>query len=220
MAVEDRPREKLLEKGKETLTNSELIAILIGSGTRNVSAIQVAQNILALCNNNLKSLGRLNVAELSKIPGIGNTKAITIIAAIELGRRRQLCDAQKLCQIKSSHDAYQYLHPILGDLNHEEFWALYLNRNNRIVASERISKGGVTGTVADIKIIFKRALELLSSSIIVAHNHPSGNLTPSQADINVTKKINQSSAFLEIKLLDHLIVTEGGYYSFSDEGLI
>ena len=220
MAVEDRPREKLLEKGKEALTNSELLAILIGSGTKNVSAIQVAQNVLALSNNNLKSLGRLNIAELVKIPGIGNTKAITIIAAIELGRRRQLCDAQKLNQIKSSQDAYQYLHPILGDLNHEEFWALYLNRNNRIVASERISKGGVTGTVADVKIIFKRGLELLSSSIIVAHNHPSGNLKPSQADINVTKKIEKSSAFLEIKLLDHLIITEAGYYSFSDEGLI
>ena len=220
MAVEDRPREKLLEKGKESLTNSELLAILIGSGTKNVSAIQVAQNVLALSNNNLKSLGRLNIAELVKIPGIGNTKAITIIAAIELGRRRQLCDAQKLNQIKSSQDAYQYLHPILGDLNHEEFWALYLNRNNRIVASERISKGGVTGTVADVKIIFKRGLELLSSSIIVAHNHPSGNLKPSQADINVTKKIEKSSAFLEIKLLDHLIITEAGYYSFSDEGLI
>ncbi len=220
MALEDQPREKLLDKGKESLTNSELLAILIGSGTRNMSAIKVAQNVMALSNNNLKSLGKLNSSELCKIAGIGKTKAITIIAAIELGRRRQLSDAIKLDQIKSSNDAYAYLHPSMSDLNHEEFWVLYLNRNNRVVASERISKGGVTGTIADIRIIFKRALELLSCSIIVAHNHPSGNLSPSKADLSITEKIEKSGSFLEIKLLDHLIITQNGYYSFSDEGLI
>ena len=219
-AEEDRPREKLLLKGKHALSEAELLAIIIGSGSRNETAIQLCQKILNRVSNNLNELGKLSVADLMQFKGIGEAKAISIVAALEIGRRRQLTEAKKKSQIKDSNDIYQLLSPHIADLAHEEFWVIYLNRSNKVIISERISAGGVAGTVADSKIIFKRAIELLASSIIVSHNHPSGNLKPSQADIDLTKNLKNTGKMLEINLLDHLIITDNGYYSFADEGVI
>lgn len=219
-AEEDRPREKLLLKGRAALSDAELIAILIGSGTKNQSAVELSKNILLSYDNDLQSLGRLNINDFKKFKGIGEAKAITIIAALEIGRRRQLTDVKEKPKITSSQDAYQCIYSSMQDLNHEEFKILLLNRNNRVVKIETISTGGVAGTVVDPKIIFKRALDVHASSIILAHNHPSGNLHPSKADIDITKKIVQAGNTLEIKVLDHLIISEKGYYSFLDEGLI
>ncbi len=219
-AVEDRPREKMLTKGRAVLTNTELIAILIGSGTKKESAIAVAQKILDLADNNLQELAQFGISDFCKIPGIGQAKAISIVAALELGRRKQLSKALERNQIKSSMDGNSYFQPLIGDLPHEEFWVLMLNRNNRIIKGERISIGGVAGTVADVKIIFKKSLELLASSLILAHNHPSGNLQPSEADKQLTKKVKQAGSLLDIKVLDHLIITNSGYFSFADEGMM
>lgn len=216
-AEEDRPREKLLIRGKEALSSAELIAILIGSGSRNETAVELSKRILNQCGDNLNMLGRLSVNELMKFKGIGEAKAITIVAALELGRRRQSEDVVKREQITCSSDVYTTF-GFLADSPHEEFWVLYLNKANKILTKQRISVGGVDGTVADVKIIFQKALELLASSVILCHNHPSGSLKPSKADIVLTKKIKQASEFLEISLLDHLIVSESGYYSFADEG--
>jgi DNA repair protein RadC len=217
---EDRPREKLLLKGTSALSDAELIAILIGSGTANLSAVDVSKKILAQGKNNLNELAKLSIKELMKIKGIGEAKAITIVAALELGRRRKESDTQEKPQITTSQDAYDLVKGDLIDLPHEEFWVLLLNRAHRVVKKKRVSEGGVSGTVADPKIIFKLALEELASGIIVAHNHPSGNNAPSQTDIDLTKKIKESGRFLEIQLLDHIIVAGNKYFSFADEGMV
>jgi len=220
-AEEDRPREKLLLRGKESLTDAELLAILIGSGSKNETAVALCMRILKdAAENNLDELAKLDIAALRDFKGIGEAKAITIIAALELGRRRRLAQLGPKPAIKSSNDAFEVLQPRLGDLLHEEFWVLFLNRANIVVAAECVSSGGIAGTVADSKIIFKKAITYLASGIIAAHNHPSGNLKPSQADIQLTNKLSETGKLLEIPLLDHLIVTNAGYYSFADEGIL
>lgn len=219
-AAEDRPREKLLLKGTAALSDTELIAILLGTGTASMSAVDVAKNILRNVDNNLDALARLSVKDLMKIKGIGEAKAITIVSALELGRRRKEASTQERPKISSSQDAYEELKGDLMDIPHEEFWIVMMNRAHRIIKKQKISLGGVHGTVADPKIIFKVALEELASGIIVAHNHPSGNLTPSQQDIDLTKKLKEAGKLLEIQLLDHLIVAGKNYYSFADEGLL
>lgn len=219
-AEEDRPREKLIIKGKASLSEAELIAILIGSGTPNISAVELAKSILATTGNNLNELAKLSLMDLKKFNGIGEAKAIAIISALELGRRRKETDFVKKSKVKSSSDAYHFLRPHLMDLDHEQFWVLYLNRANQIVKPEMISSGGVSGTVVDAKLIFKKALELLASSVILVHNHPSGNLQPSSQDIQLTKKIKSAGQTLDIPVLDHIIFTDDGYFSFADESLL
>lgn len=215
---EDRPREKLLLKGTAALTEAELIAILIGSGTAKTSAVELAKKILLQVNNNLNELARLTTKDLMKIKGIGEAKAITIVAALELGRRRKEQEPEEKPKINSSRDAFNLIKGDLMDLSHEEFWVLLLNRSNRVVKKKRVSEGGVAGTVADPKIIYRLALEELASGIIVAHNHPSGNLAASTSDVELTRKLKEAGKFLEIQLLDHLIIANNKYYSFADEG--
>jgi DNA repair protein RadC len=217
---EDRPREKLLLKGTSALSDAELIAILLGSGTRTLSAVDLSKNVLRTVDHKLNDLARLSVKDLMKTKGIGEAKAITIVAALELGRRRKETDADEKPKIASSRDAYDLFKVHLLDLPHEEFWILLLNRANRVMRKVQISQGGVAGTVADPKLIFKSALEELASGIIVAHNHPSGNLNASQADIDLTKKIKEGARLLEMQLLDHLIIAGQKYFSFADEGLL
>jgi len=217
---EDRPREKLLLKGTSALSEAELVAILIGSGTTKTSAVELAKKVFLLGKNNLNELARLSVKDLMKIKGIGEAKAITIVAALELGRRRKAQDVEEKPKISSSKDAFDLIQGDLMDLPHEEFWVLLLNRMHQVVKKKRISEGGVTGTVADPKIIYKLALEDLATGVIVAHNHPSGNLKPSQSDIDLTRKLKEAGKFLEVQLLDHLIIANRNYFSFADEGLI
>jgi DNA repair protein RadC len=217
---EDRPREKLLLKGTSALSHAELIAILIGSGTSTLSAVEVAKKILQAVENNLHELAKLSVNDLMKVKGIGEAKAVTIVAALELGRRRKDIDSQEKPRITGSKDAFELLKGDLMDLPHEEFWVILLNRANRMMKKKKVSEGGVSGTVADPKIIFKFALEELASGVIVVHNHPSGNLAASQSDIDLTKKLKEAGKFLEVQLLDHLIIAGQKYYSFADEGII
>jgi DNA repair protein RadC len=216
---EDRPREKLLLKGTSALSDAELVAILLGSGTTTLSAVDVAKKLLQGVGS-IHDLARLSIKDMTKFKGIGEARAITIVAALELGRRRKELDPDEKPRITSSNDAYQIVSSHLVDLPHEEFWLLVLNRANRVVRKYQISQGGVAGTVADPKIIFKIALEELASGIIIAHNHPSGNLNASQADIDLTKKIKEGARLLEIQLLDHIIVAGQKYFSFADEGLL
>lgn len=217
---EDRPREKLLQKGTSALSDAELVAILIGSGTFKISAVELSKKILLQCNNNLNELARLSVKDLMKIKGIGEAKAITIVAALELGRRRKEQDPEAKPKITSSRDAFNLLKGDMIDLPKEEFWVLLMSRSNRVIRKKRVSEGGVSGTVADPKIIYKMALEELASGIIVAHNHPSGNLQASQSDIDLTRKLKEAGKFLEIQLLDHIIIANQKYLSFADEGMI
>lgn len=219
-AQEDRPREKLILKGRKALSDAELIAILIGSGTSKLSAVELAKVILTNVGNDLNHLARLSLTDLKKFSGIGEAKAVTIISALELGRRRKTGDSDTRPKISGSIDAYNHLQPYMLDLDHEQFWVLYLNRANRVLRTEMISAGGVTGTVVDAKIIFKRALELLATQIIVAHNHPSGNLRPSEKDVSLTKKLISAGRTLDIPVMDHLIYTDQGYFSFSDKGML
>ncbi len=219
-AEDDRPREKMMLKGKDALSDAELLAILIGTGTPKASAVEVAKAILSRVNNNLHTLGKLSIRDLMAIKGIGTAKAIGITAALELGRRRQTHKPRKQQDISDSVDVYNIMHPQIADLPHEEFWVLLLNKSNRVIKKERISIGGVDGTIADIKMIFKSAIDSLASSIILCHNHPSGNLQPSGSDVSLTKKMKQAGEMLNIKVLDHVIVTETGFYSFADEGVI
>lgn len=219
-AVEDRPREKILSKGIATLSNAELIAILIGSGTRDETAVEVAQRILHGSDNNLAELGRKTIKDLCKIKGIGEAKAISIIAALELGRRRSAAEPLERKQITRSEDAIELFQPLLSDLPHEEFWIILLNRSNRIIDRCRISQGGTSGTVTDIRIIMKLALDHLASGMIAVHNHPSGNRHPSEADKQVTNKIKSAALTFDIELLDHIIITPTQCFSFADEGLI
>lgn len=219
-AEDDRPREKFLLKGKQSLSNAELLAILIATGTRNESAVDLARKILLLTSDNLNELGKLTVNDLKKVKGIGQAKALTIAAALELGRRRKEEDAKEVKIITSSKDAFNYFDPLLSDLPHEEFWILLLARNRKVLTRIKISEGGIAGTVVDTKIIMKHALENLASYIVLCHNHPSGNLNPSDADLSITKKLVQAAKTLDMDVVDHIIVANNKYYSFSDNGNI
>lgn len=219
-AEEDRPREKLQLKGRQNLSDAELLAILLGSGSREETAVDLAKRILNAADNNLNTLGKRSVKELKAHPGVGTAKAISIIAALELGRRRQLSHVRDKPQVRSSRDAFREVAPLLADLPHEEFWILLLNRANRITGREQISQGGISGTVVDAKVVFRKAIEGSASSVILCHNHPSGNLQPSQADIDLTRKLVEAGKALDVLVLDHLIISDAGYFSFADEGLI
>jgi DNA repair protein RadC len=218
-AEDDRPREKFLLKGKAALSDSELLAVLIGSGSRNESAVQLCQRILASSENNLNTLGKMSVAQLTKFKGIGEAKAISIAAALELGRRRREEEAIELKKITSSKAVFEIMQPIIGELPHEEFWVLYLNNSNKVIYKAQLSKGGITGTVVDLRLLFKMALEQNATALLLTHNHPSGKLMASDADIQITKKIKQAGQTLEIQVLDHIIITENGYLSFQDTGI-
>lgn len=215
----DKPREKLMLKGKSALSDAELIAILISSGNRNESAVDLSKRILGSVDNNLNALGKLSISQLMNFKGIGEAKAISIIAAMELGRRRRAEDAVELTKITSSKVVFEMMQPIIGELPHEEFWILYLNNSNKVISKSQLSKGGITGTLVDVRLVFKTALEMGATSLILCHNHPSGALTPSDADKQITRKLKLAGDSLEIKVLDHLIVTENHYFSFVDEGI-
>ena len=217
---DDKPREKLVNKGRAVLSDAELIAILIGSGSRSESAVELSKRILASVDNNLNELGRLSIKQLMAFKGIGEAKAVSIAAALEVGSRRRGEDAAKIEKIISSKDAYDILHPMLGELEHEEFWILFLNNSNKVLHKAQLSKGGITGTLVDVRIVMKQALELGAVAIILAHNHPSGTLRPSAADKQITQMINTASETLDIKVLDHLIITQKSYYSFADENML
>ncbi|MCY7350215.1 MAG: DNA repair protein RadC [Cytophagaceae bacterium] len=219
-AEEDRPREKLLLKGKAALSDAELLGILINSGTTKLTAIDIAKDILRNTDNDLNQLAKLSIKDLSKFQGIGEARAITIVAALELGRRRKETESREKPKITSSRDAYEILRPHLMDLPHEEFWVILLNRANQVIRPVQISAGGVSGTVADPKIIFKAALEHLASAVILGHNHPSGNLQPSQADRDLTRKLKEAGLLLDIPVLDHVILSDRTYLSFADEGYL
>ncbi len=219
-AEDDRPREKLMLKGKSALTDAELVAILIGSGSRSESAVMLCRKILASTGNDLNTLGKLTVPQLMKFRGIGQAKAVAIAAALELGKRRAVSQTPQPEKIASSRSVFEIMQPILGELPHEEFWILYLNNSNRILSKVQLSKGGITGTVVDIRIAFRGALEINATGIILVHNHPSGTLKASDADRQITRKIKAAGENLDIKVLDHVIVTERGYMSFADEGLL
>ncbi len=219
-AEEDRPREKLLLKGKHILSDAELIAILISSGNAEETAVELSKRILAGSANNLNELSKLSVHDLIKFKGIGEAKAITIVAALELSRRRKPEDKIKRDQIVTSKDAVNIFQPLLGDNAHEEFWILFLNRANFVTGKQNVSIGGMTGTVVDPKMIFKAALDAKAVSIILCHNHPSGNVKPSQQDIDLTKKIVAAGKLMEISVLDHVIVAQSAFFSFADEGMM
>jgi DNA repair protein RadC len=219
-AEEDRPREKLQLKGKHSLSDAELIAIIIGSGNVKESAVELSKRILASVNNNLFELGKKSIQDLMEFNGIGEAKAISIIAALEIGRRRASSEAILQDKVITSNDVFQMMSPILSDLQHEEFWVVYLNRNNRFISKHKISSGGVAGTVADMKIIFNVAVKELASSIILCHNHPSGNLQPSESDRILTKKALEAGNLLEINVLDHIIIAHQKHYSFKQENLL
>ncbi|WP_285058841.1 RadC family protein [Pedobacter ginsengisoli] len=219
-AEADRPREKLMLNGRRHLTDAELIAILIASGNREETAVDLSKRILVTYNNDLDALGRVSVQDLSKFRGIGEAKAIAIVSALELGRRRREVAAKDVIKVVTSRDAFEILLPVFADLNHEEFWILMLNRANFVIGRYLISKGGQAGTIADPKIIFKTALEHNAANIILAHNHPSGNPKPSDQDIRITKKMVEAGKMLDLYVLDHLIITNKLFYSFGDEGMI
>jgi DNA repair protein RadC len=219
-AEKERPRERLQNFGAKSLSDAELIAILLGSGTQGMNVVDLARQILKSVDHNLSSLSRLSIADFKQFKGVGKAKAITLAAALELGRRRQYAKFQERPQIKSSQDAYDFMGPLLRDLTHEEFWVILLNQAHRIIGKEQVSRGGTNGTVVDARIIFKKAIQEQSSALILMHNHPSGQLHPSDADRSITKKLKKGGEYLEIKVLDHLIIAGDGYYSFSDEGVI
>lgn len=218
-AEDDKPREKLMLKGKEALSDAELVAILIGSGSQNESAVDLSKRILASVDNGLNALGKLSLKQLMNFKGIGEAKAITIAAALELGRRRRQEEAVELQKITSAKAVFEIMQPIIGELPHEEFWILFLNNSNKVMYKSQISKGGITGTVVDIRLIFKMALEQNAVSIILVHNHPSGKLQASNEDIAITQKLKTAGKQLDIPVLDHVIITENGYLSFQDEQL-
>lgn len=219
-AEDDRPREKLLTKGKNALSDAELLAIVLGSGTRELSAVQVAQSILADVNNDLCALAKRSVNELKKYPGIGEVRALEITAVMELTRRRKRIKPDGKPVVRCSQDSYNFLVPFFTDLHHEEFYVLYMNRANKILAYEQLSKGGLSGTVADGKIIFSQALQHKACAIILAHNHPSDQLKPSHSDIKLTNSLVKFGALIDIQVLDHLIITANNYFSFVDEGIL
>ena len=216
----DRPREKLLQKGCFALSDAELIAILIGSGNRQENAVDLAKRILDSVAYNLQNLSRLSIEDLMQFKGIGEAKAISIVTALELGKRRRLEKALENKKITSSKAVFELMQPVLSDLKHEEFWVLFLNNSNVVLDKKCLSKGGITGTLVDTRLVFKPALAQLATGIILCHNHPSGTLNPSESDKNLTQKIKEAGQTLDIKVLDHLIITEKAYFSFADEGLI
>jgi DNA repair protein RadC len=207
-------------KGKNALSDAELIAILIGSGSRNESAVDLSKRILSSVTNNLNALGKQNLAQLMQFKGIGEAKAISIVAALELGRRRRVEEAVELVKINSSKVIFELMQPIIGELPHEEFWIVYLNNSNKVISKTQLSKGGITGTVVDVRLVYKLALEYGATSIVLCHNHPSGSLTPSDADKQITQKLKRAGESLEIAILDHVIITETSYFSFVDQGIL
>jgi len=215
---DDKPREKLMLKGKDVLSDAELLAILIGSGSRNESAVALSQRILASVGG-LNSLAKLSIAQLMKFKGIGEAKAVTIVAALELCARRRSEKAIEEVKIKSSKMVFNLMQPIIGELTHEEFWVLFLNNSNTVISKAQLSKGGIGGTTVDVRLIFKLAFEKFATALILCHNHPSGSLIPSDADKQITRKIKEAGSKLDVKVLDHLIITESKYYSFVDEGI-
>ncbi|KGO84215.1 hypothetical protein Q763_00275 [Flavobacterium beibuense F44-8] len=219
-AEDDKPREKLILKGKTALSDAELIAILIGSGSRNESAVELSKRILKSVDNNLNALGKLSVKQLMTFKGIGEAKAVTIAAAAELGRRRREEDTVDLKKITSSKAVYEIMQPLIGELPHEEFWILYLNNSNKVIYKSQLSKGGITGTIVDVRLAFKLALEHNATGMILVHNHPSGALQASEPDRQITKQMQQAGQSLSVNILDHVIVTEKAYLSFADEGFL
>ncbi len=217
---DDRPREKMMQKGAAALTDAELLAILIGSGTPERSAVVLARETLELAQNNLRELGRLSLPELQKINGIGPARAITISAAMELGRRRQVADGLERPKISKSTDAVEILMPLLQDLSHESFYVMYLNQASKVIRYEPISNGGMTATVADVRLILKNALLYNANQLLLAHNHPSGNKNPSEPDKYLTAKIKESASLMDIKLIDHIIIAGNSYLSMADEGFL
>ena len=216
-ALGDRPREKLILKGEAALSDAELVAILIGSGSRNESALNLSKRILASIENNLNALGKLKVSDLTKYKGIGEAKAVAVITALELGRRRRLEKALEISKIKASKDVYEFMQPLIGELQYEEFWVIYLNNSNKIIQKWRLSMGGMTGTAVDLRLVYKRAIENYATAIILCHNHPSGKVQPSNADKQLTSKFKKAGEILDVKLLDHLFIAENAYFSFADE---
>lgn len=220
LAEDDRPREKFLIKGKSALSDSELLAIILGSGNQDDSAVELARKILASVENNWQNLSKLSIKDLMKFKGIGEAKAISVAAALEIGRRKASQEASEKIMITSTRDSYQIFSQYLSDLRTEEFWAIFLNQKNQVIHKSQISKGGITGTLVDVRVLYKIAIENYSTGIIVAHNHPTGNLKPSEIDIAITKRIKNAGDLLEIKLLDHLIIGEQSFFSFAEEGLL
>ncbi len=219
-AEDDRPREKMMLKGRKTLSDAELLAILLGTGTRDLSAVELAQVLLKSVNNDLASFSKYSINELKKFKGIGEAKAVGIVAALELGRRRKETETKAKVKITSSKQVYEHMRSYLSDLQHEEFFVIYVNRANEIVQTKQISIGGLSGTIADGKVIFKQALELCAHGLILVHNHPSGQLKPSDPDRQLTKKMVEFGKYIDLCVLDHLIYTDSGYFSFADEGIL
>lgn len=219
-AEDDKPRAKLIQKGHTVLSDAELIAILIGSGSRDESAVELSKKILAAAKNNLNELGKLSISQLRQFKGIGEAKAVSIAAALEIGRRRRLQGALQLTRINSSQDAFDLLQPMIGDLPHEEFWIVYLNNGNKAIHRGQLSKGGITGTLVDVRLVLRQALEIGAVALILAHNHPSGTLKPSVADKEITYKLKNAANSMDIKVLDHLIISHLGYFSFADEKIL
>jgi len=214
----DLPRQKLLQFGIKSLSDSELISLLLTTGTKNQPVITIAQEVLNK-SNGLQELGRCSISDLKKVNGVGEAKAIIIVAALEIGRRREQALIPEKAKIEKSSDAFQ-IFSFLADLPHEEFWILLMNRNNRVIGRKRISEGGISGTVVDSRILFKHALDLLTSSVVLCHNHPSGNVNPSESDIQLTRKLKEAGKLLDIAIVDHIIIGDKNYFSFADEGLI
>ena len=217
---DDQPREKLLKKGKAALSDAELVAILIGSGNREESAVGLCKRILSSVGNKLNQLGQLSISQLMAFKGIGEAKAISIAAALELGRRRRAEAALKQFKITSSKSVFELMQPLIGELSHEEFWIIYLNNSNKVIDKLQLSKGGITGTIVDTRLVLKQALQLAAVAIIMVHNHPSGTFKPSQADKDITQKLKVAAQSLDIRVLDHLIITQCAYFSFADEALL
>ncbi len=217
---EDRPREKLIQTGKQNLSDAELIAILLGSGNRDLSALELSKHLLYQVDNNLDTLSKQSVHDLMRYKGIGEAKAVSLIAGLELGKRCTKYQIIKRDKISSSADAFKLMRHKLRDLPYEEFWILYLNQSNKLIESVKLSQGGVSGTTVDTRLMLKHAIELLASSIILVHNHPSGNLRPSQQDIQITQKMASGAKVFDIQVLDHLIISDEHFFSFADEGLI
>ena len=220
LAEDDRPREKFLLKGKNALSDAELLAIIIKIGHKEESAVELARNILKSVNNNWNELSKLSVKDLTKFKGIGSVKAIEILTALEIGRRKASQEVPEKAQISKNEDTFRILHPFLGDLQTEEFWAIFLNQNNRVLAKTKLTSGGINQSVVDIRTLFKEAIENFATGIIIAHNHPSGNLKPSQDDLTITKQIAEAGKILQIKLLDHVIITQDSWFSFAQEHLL
>ncbi|TDQ28975.1 RadC family protein [Zeaxanthinibacter enoshimensis] len=216
----DRPREKLVRHGKTVLSDTELLAILLGSGSRHESALDLARRILGDNDHNLGKLGRLSIHQLMSYKGVGQAKAVLVSAAMEMGRRRQMADTGIKSAVKCSRDVFELLQPVLGELPHEEFWIVYLNNANKVIFHSQLSRGGITGTLVDVRLVLKKALELGAVALILAHNHPSGTLKPSAADKQLTEKLKKAAVALDIKVLDHLIITETNFFSFADENIL